>query len=203
VPVRISGSGTVRAPGAAVWAAMTDRDTLLRAFPRIDRLDVTGNGRYEFTVTIPIAAVSGTYSGEAVLTSADPPSQFVARVSAAGARGTVDAGLTVRLEPGGAGGTELSYEADAEVAGPIAGIGQRLLASIAERLATDFIAGLDQAGPPAARPVEHAQRLPEHRDQPGSAFRAGLVVAGAAGMAGMLVGALLGRRSRAQAHGKR
>jgi uncharacterized protein len=216
--MRISGSGAVRAPAEAVWAALADRDVLLRACTGIDRLDVTGNGDYEFTVTIPIAAVGGTYSGEVVVTHADAPSRLVARVSAAGARGTVDARLTVRLGPGNAGETELSYEADAEVAGPIAGIGQRLLTSIAKRLAADFIAGLDRvlvalpaaprpAEPPAERPAGQpagpAQRPPKRRDQPGSAVRTGLVAGTAAGLAGVLVGAVLGRRSRAkQARGR-
>jgi carbon monoxide dehydrogenase subunit G len=228
--MRISGSGAVRAPAVTVWAALADRDMLLRAYTGIDRLDVTANGECEFTVTIPIAAVSGTDSGEAVVTHAKAPSRLVARVSAAGARGTVNACLTVRLGSGSAGETELSYEADAEVAGPIAGIGQRLLISIARRLAGDFIAGLDRVlvvrpaaersverpaersvERPAGRPIERLaerpagrlaeplRRPPDRRDQPGSAVRTGLVVGTAAGLAGMLVGAVLGRRSRVQA----
>src|SRR5215472_3944183 len=223
--MRVSGSGALRAPAETVWAALADREVLLRAFPCIDRLDVAGNGRYEFAMAIPIAAVSGTYSGEAVVSQANAPRLLEARVSAAGVRGTVDASLTVRLEPGGAGGTEVSYEADAQVAGPIAGIGQLLLTSVAKRLAADFLAGLDGvlvAGPAAPRPAqrpaeqaerpaqrlaerpaEQAERLPEGRDQQGSAVRTGLVVGAASGLAGMLIGALLGRRSRAQAHGRR
>src|SRR5258708_4660721 len=150
--MRISGSGAVHAPAETVWAALADRDILLRTLAGIDRLDVNGSGRREFTVTIPIAAVSGIYSGEAVLTHADAPSRLMARVSAAGARGTVDACLTVRLDSGSGVETEFSYEAVAEVAGPIAGIGQRLLTSIAKRLAADFIAGLARGlvGLPAA-----------------------------------------------------
>ena len=219
--MRINGSGAVRGSAETVWAALADRDMLIRALTGIDRLDLNDNGRCEFTVTIPIAAVSGTYSGEAVLTHADAPSRLVASVSAAGARGTVDARLTVRLDSRGAGETELSYEADAEVSGPIAGIGQRLLTSIAKRLAADFIAGLDRelvvapaAPPPEQRPAEQpagqaaepGQRPPERPVRPGSAIRTGLVVGAAAGLAGMVVGTLLGRRThrgRVQPDGRR
>lgn len=212
--MRISGSGAVRGPAERVWAALADRDLLLRAFPGVDRLDASGNGRYEFTVTIPIAAVSGTYSGEAVVSYAEAPSRLVARVSAAGAGGIVDADLTVRLDPGSAGGTELSYEADAEVTGSIAGIGQRLLASIGKRLAADLVAGVDRelaarpaaahpAGRPAGRPVQREQLPPERGDGPEPVVRVGLMVGAAAGLAGMAVGALLGRRSRARVPGRR
>ena len=69
----------------------------------------------------------------------------VLRVSATGVKGKVDADVTVRLAPAGDGATEISYIADADVDGAIAGIGQRMLASIARRMATDAIAGLDAA----------------------------------------------------------
>jgi uncharacterized protein len=221
--MRVSGAGIVHAPGEAVWAALAERDVLVRAIPGIKRLDVTGNGRCEFTITIAIATVSGTYGGAAVVRHGDAPSVLGLQVSAAGARGTVSADVVVRLAPAGEGATEVSYEADAEVAGPLAGIGQRILASIARRLAGDFLGGLDSAlaGPPAApRPAEIAgQPAGEpvialaHRgigargqpvsalDQQGPAVRTGLLAGAVVGLAGILIGVLLGRRNRVPGRG--
>ena len=217
--MRVTGTETLHARAEVVWAALADRDVLIRAIPGIEQLDVTGNGRGEFTVTTAIAAVSGTYAGAAVIQHADAPNVLGLHVSAAGARGTIGADVVVRLAPAADGATEVSYEADAEAAGPIAGIGQRMLASIARRLAGDFLGGLDRvvAAPPAApRPADiagqrsgesvidlarrgiglHGQPVQGH-DQQGSAVRTGLLAGAVVGLAGILIGALLGRRNRA------
>ena len=216
--MRVSGAGTLHAPPEAVWAALADRDVLVRAIPGIERLEVSGSGRLEFTITAAIAAVSGTYAGDAAVRQADPPSVLRLHISAAGARGTISADVVVRLAPAAGAATEVSYEADAEVAGPIARIGQLMLASIVRRLTEDFLGGLDQvlAGPPAAeRPaditgqlgresvIERAPRgtglrgrVVPHREQAGSAVRTGLLAGAIAGLAGILVGVLLARGNR-------
>ncbi|MDR2986994.1 MAG: hypothetical protein LBV34_19365, partial [Nocardiopsaceae bacterium] len=71
------------------------------------------------------------------------------------------------LEPTTNGATEVSYSAHAQVDGAIAGIGQRMLASIVKRMASDAIAALDSAlaapGPAdttAASQVRAAQEQP-------------------------------------------
>jgi carbon monoxide dehydrogenase subunit G len=221
--MRVSGAGTLHAPAEVVRAALTDRDVLVRAIPGIERLDVTGSGRWEFTMTTAIAAVRGTYVGAAAVRQADAPSVLGLHVSAAGARGTIRADVVMRLAQAADGTTEVSYEADAEVAGPIAGIGQRMLASIAGRLAGDFLGGLDRvvaAPPAAARPADVAGKRAGESvidlarcgiglrgkpvpapDQQGSAVRTGLLAGAVVGLAGILIGALLGRRNRAPRRG--
>jgi len=213
--MKVSGTGTVRAPAETVWAAMADRDLLLRAIPGLDCLDFSGPGRCRFTVRVAITAAAGSYAGEAVVQDTDRPARLVLHASAAGEKGTIAGDVTVRLAPGGDGATKVSYEADAEVGGRIAGIGDRLLVSIAKRLAGDLIAGLDRvlsAAPAAERPAQPApgqqarqpvERPPGRRSQPGSAVRTGLLAGAAAGFGGVLIGVLLGRRRRSQPPGSR
>lgn len=216
--MRVSGAGMVRAPAEEIWAALADRDLLLRAIPGVDQLDFTGNGRCRFMITIAIAAAAGTYAGEASVLDANQPSRLVLRASAAGVRGTLGADVTVRLVDEGGGATEVSYEADAEVAGPVAGIGERLLVSIAKRLGREFVAGLDNeiAGPPgapaAARPRADSSQpsavgrpTPQSADSvepPRSALKVGLFVGAAVGFAGIVIGAVLGRRNRTSPAGR-
>jgi uncharacterized protein len=151
--MRVTGTATLAAPTGAVRAALRDRDLLARAIPGCERLDVTGPGRARLTVTTAIAAVSGTYAGEAAIVEqpgpgpvddmfAVPGGLVVATVAAAGNRGAASAEITVRLAPAGEGATQVSYDVDLAVTGPIAGIGQRMLASIASRLAAEFLAAL-------------------------------------------------------------
>jgi len=209
-PVKVTGKALVGAPAGAVWAMLGDPGVLAQAIPGCQSLDVTGPGRCAATVAIAIAAVSGTYAGDAQIRGRREPSMIAAAVSAAGARGSVAADVTVLLAPAG-GGTEVGYEIDARVSGPIAAAGQLVLAAIAKRLAGEFLAGLDAAaaakgssglvagdkargetGP--ARPTRPDGELVPRagRDVPAGVVS---VLAGTAiGVAGIVIGAVLGRR---------
>src|SRR5260370_19066841 len=97
VPMRVTGAETLHAPAEVVWAALADREVLVRAIPGIEQLDVTGNGRGEFTVTTAIAAVSGTYAGAAVIQHADAPNVLGLHVPAPVARETIAPDAVVLL----------------------------------------------------------------------------------------------------------
>ncbi len=137
--MKVSGAADVHASPEAVRAALTDPDLLVRAVPGLGQIDFA-DGSCRFTLTAAIAAVSGRYAGEARVVDRPEAGVRVLRVSATGLKGKVDADVTVRLAPAGDGATEISYIADADVDGAIAGIGQRMLASIARRMATEAIA---------------------------------------------------------------
>jgi hypothetical protein len=129
----------------AVWAALGDPGLLARAVPGLDQIDFARDGTCRFTLTTAIGAVRGSYTGEASVVERPESYVRVMRVSATGAKGKVDGDVTIRVAPAGEDATELSYVADVDVEGAIAGIGQRMLASIAKRVAADAIAGLDAA----------------------------------------------------------
>jgi hypothetical protein len=77
------------------------------------------------------------------------------KASGAGAPGTVDADVVVRLAPGAAGGTDLTYDADAAVGGVIGGVGQRMLAGVTKKMAGQFFSAVD-ADIAGARPAAPA-----------------------------------------------
>ncbi|HEX5189119.1 MAG TPA: SRPBCC domain-containing protein [Streptosporangiaceae bacterium] len=217
--MRVSGAVDVRVPAEAVRAALSDGGLLSRAVPWLDEIEFADDG-CRFAATVAIAAVSGSYAGEARVVERTEPGARVLRVTAAGARGTITADLTIRLASAGDDGAEVSYTADADVAGAIAGIGQRMLAGVAKRLAADAIGGLGAAlaeaaaAPDSSQPdaavanvvvaeaaIEqarlgvglHGERAPaDTRSMPG--VSPGLVGAAAAVVAGIALGVFLGRR---------
>ena len=82
------------------------------------------------SVTAGVAAIKGTYAGEVSLADLVAPHSLTMKASGAGAPGTIDADVKVRLAPAAGGGTELTYDADASVGGAIGGVGQRMLAGV-------------------------------------------------------------------------
>jgi carbon monoxide dehydrogenase subunit G len=182
--MKISGEATMHAPIERVWEALHDPAVLARTIPGCERLQAAGPGAYLMTVTGGVASTRGTYAGTARVHDSTPPSSFAMSASGAGARGTVGSDVRVRLSEVD-GSTRLSYDADATVGGLIGGVGQRLLASVAQRTADEFLAAVNDVltGEPEA--VSRTE-LPARRSVP-----PGVLVAAAVGFA---AGAVWGRR---------
>jgi carbon monoxide dehydrogenase subunit G len=213
--MKISGETTLHAAPDAVWAALNDPAVLVRTIPGCERLEATGPGSYRITVIAGVASVRGSFAGDIALIDLVEPESFTLRASAAGGPGTVSTDVKVGLAAAAGGATELSYDADAVVGGVIAGVGQRMLASVGRKMAGEFFQAVDdvltgrepQAG--AAGPAAVPDGGPRPADRPGvytaprrtapaggAAFPVGAAAGAGAALAGVLMGWLIGRRNR-------
>ncbi|TQJ51922.1 carbon monoxide dehydrogenase subunit G [Phycicoccus sp. SLBN-51] len=217
--MKIAGNATLAAPPERVWDAFHDPESLARCLPGCNTLTEIGPHQYAMSITAGVAAIKGTYDGQVHLTEQEHPEAFTLKAKGAGAPGTVDADVKVRLSPDGNGGTNLTYEADAAVGGAIGGVGQRMLAGVSKKMAGQFFTAVDQdiagvrkavpalpgapavpaigaapsvtapgapavyAGSPAGVPLGADQR-----------FVLGVGLGALVALAGVLVGAVLGRR---------
>ncbi len=152
--MKITGTSTLDSPVDQVWEAILDPAVLAACIPGCTSLTAVGEDRYAMTVTAGVAAIKGTYDGEVSLGDMEEPSGLTLRARGAGAPGTVDADVKVRLAPSG-GGTEVTYDANASVGGAIGGVGQRMLSGVTKKMAGEFFTALDQhiAGGGAAAPL--------------------------------------------------
>jgi uncharacterized protein len=141
--VKINGTATLNAPRERVWAALNDPAVLVRTIPGCEQLEALGDDRYRMTVTAGVASIKGTYLGEVALTDPAPPKAFTLKAAGSGAPGTVQADVRVTLDDADAGGTLLSYAADAVVGGAVGGVGQRVLAGVAKKTAGEFFRAVD------------------------------------------------------------
>ncbi len=217
--MKISGSSTLESPVDKVWEAIQDPAVLARCLPGCESLAVIGDDRYAMSVTAGVAAIKGTYAGEVSLSDKVAPSSLTMRASGAGAPGTIDADVKVQLVPSDGGGTELSYDADASVGGAIGGVGQRMLAGVTKKMAGQFFTALDAdiagltpvgvgpegaavtpgsgaAGPEtgAVYPGRAATANATLSLDNGAGFAVGVLVGGLLALAGVALGARIGRR---------
>jgi hypothetical protein len=114
------------------------------------------------SVTAGVASIKGTYDGEVALADQIAPESFTLRARGSGAPGTVDATCRVVLVDVDGTCTRLEYDADAVVGGVVGGVGQRMLAGVAKKMAGQFFgnvddvlagrrpAGISAAAPPSA-----------------------------------------------------
>jgi hypothetical protein len=141
--MQITGKNHLSVDPATAWEAFHDAGVLERSLPGAQSLREIEPGRFAMTVTAGVAAIKGTYDGQAVFSQETEPESFVLSLSGAGGPGTVNADVLVRLSPAD-GGTDLDWTADATVGGPVGGVGQRMLSSVAKRLATQFFTNIDK-----------------------------------------------------------
>ena len=95
--MKISGSAVLHAPPERVWQAINDPEVLARVIPGCDALDPLGDGHFGMTVTLGVAAIKGSYTGEVRLTDLVAPQSLTMRANGSGGPGTVDTTVLVTL----------------------------------------------------------------------------------------------------------
>jgi carbon monoxide dehydrogenase subunit G len=141
--MKISGTSTLNADRARVFAALNDPAVLVATIPGCQRLEALGSDAYKMTVAAGVGSIKGVYDGEVHLTDQQAPASFTMKAQGAGAPGTIGAEVMVVLEEGTDGQTILSYDADAVVGGMIGGVGQRMLTGVSKKMADEFFRNVD------------------------------------------------------------
>lgn len=187
-----------------MWRALQDPELLAACLPGAKALEVVGTDRYKVTADVGVGSVKGTYDGVFSVTDKKDLESCVLRGSARGGAGSIEVEALSRLADSDGGGTSLTYEADARVAGPIAGVGQRMIGAASKRMSNDFFGAIDGAltaapvAPKAA--AANGEQVPEigrvysRPSAPQSdtkTFMAGVGV----GFALAIIGVIVGRRT--------
>src|SRR5712692_4159697 len=111
--MKLEGSYDVKAPRQKVWGAFLDPETLRKAIPGCEKLELIGNDEYKATLKIGLAA------------------------EGSGGPGFVRADTLITLTDAD-DGTRVSYSADVQIGGLIAGVGQRMLGGVSKMMADQF-----------------------------------------------------------------
>lgn len=141
--MKVVGSALIGAERWKVWKSLQDPAVLVRTIPGCQRLEAVGDDVYTMTVSAGVASIKGVYQGEVALTDPKEPETFVLRGRGQGAPGTVDVTVNVRLTEED-GVTRVDYDADAVVGGMVGGVGQRMLTSVAKKMAGEFFAAVEK-----------------------------------------------------------
>jgi carbon monoxide dehydrogenase subunit G len=141
--MKLEGTHDIRAPRQKVWEAFLDPAVLRQAIPGCERLEAMGDDEYKATLKIGVAAVKGTFEGKVKLSDKMPPDSYRLGVEGTGAPGFVRGGTVITLSEI-EGGTRVSYAADVQVGGLIAGVGQRMLGGVSKMMADKFFGKMSE-----------------------------------------------------------
>ena len=126
-----------------VFDAMTDPDTVAACLPGCDALEPLGDNRYQATMTVGVAAVKGRFRGSVELRDLDRPASYTLKVDGRGGAGFARGEARIAIQDEGSSSL-VEVHASAQVGGPVARVGQRLLAGTAKLIADKFFSCLRQ-----------------------------------------------------------
>ena len=135
--MKIEGSADIPAPREKVWEAFLDPNILAQALPGCEKLEAIGPNEYKATMKVGVAAIKGTFEGKVKLSDLEPPNRYRMAVEGSGGPGFVrgEAGMQMSDVDGG---TKVSYDADVQVGGLIASVGQRMLGGVTKMMLDQF-----------------------------------------------------------------
>ena len=136
--MQVKGTATLSAPRGKVWATLMDGEALRGCLPGVQRFEPVGDSQWEATMTVGLAGIKGTYSGKVGITDRQPETSYRLNVEGQGSGNRVRGSGLITLEDAPNGGTLVSYDGDAQIAGVLAAVGQRLFQPAARMLADQF-----------------------------------------------------------------
>lgn len=136
--MKLNGSYTFDAPPERVWALLLSPEALKSCVPGCEKLEPTGPDAYTATMKVGVAAIRGTYNGKVSIADKDEPNSYTLNVEGSGGPGFVRGAAKISLSPEGEGKTRVAVDADGQVGGTVAGVGQRMLGGVAKMLMDQF-----------------------------------------------------------------
>ncbi len=144
----IDGSGDMHVPASPqeVWDLLLDPDQMARLIPGCERLEQSGDGRFNGTVMLGVGPVKGRFEVAIELTDLDEPRRATLTGTADGPLGSSRGQGSFVIEPDETGST-VRYDYTVELSGKIAAVGGRLIKGAARQLIDRFMRSLvKQAG---------------------------------------------------------
>ncbi|MBI2219083.1 MAG: carbon monoxide dehydrogenase subunit G [Candidatus Rokubacteria bacterium] len=141
--MKLEGSYEIAASRDQVWDAFLDPDRVRQAIPGCEKLEPVGEDEFRATLKIGVAAVKGTFEGKVRLSDKHQPESYRLAAEGSGAPGFVRSDTLISFTDV-PGGTRVTYTADVQVGGLIAGVGQRLLGGVSKMMADQFFTRMSQ-----------------------------------------------------------
>ncbi len=133
----------IKAPQEEIWQFMFDVPRLGRCVPGIQALEMVGEGVYRGRLTVRVGPIRSEFKGTVTLTEILAPQQIAGVVEGDDASSASSIKATFR----GAlrsveGGTEVSFQVEANVRGRLAQFGAPVITATAKRLTAEFAKNL-------------------------------------------------------------
>ena len=161
--MEIIGKKIIPSKRETVWHALNDPVILKLCLPGCESVEKVGTDEFKVTIKTAIGPLRARFQGSLKMTEVNAPESCVMLFEGQGGAVGFGKGSSIVNLRSVDEGTELSYEAKAQVGGKLAQVGSRLIDSVAKKMTDDFFKAFqDQLNPPRQAPAP-AQRCSRRR----------------------------------------
>jgi len=136
------GKEEIAAPKAAVWAFVNDPQKIASCLPDLVSYEVRDPQHFDAVVKVGIGPVKGQFKFKISLDPKPDGNHVDMRISGGGLGSVVDLVAGADIKDNGNATTTLDWTATAEMRGPIASVGGRVIGAQAERVISTTFANV-------------------------------------------------------------
>lgn len=140
--MELNGSEDIAASRQQLWEGLNDPAVLTKCIPGCQAMVETSPDSYDVKMQLKVAAVGGSFDGKVALSDKVDGERCRIAVSGAGSLGTGSGTAEFTIAEIDATHSRLDYAGTGEIGGLVAGVGQRILGSVAKHLTKQFFTAL-------------------------------------------------------------
>src|SRR5206468_8867135 len=143
VAVKVSGERTFDAPVATVWSVLNDPAQMAKTMPGVESFDVQDEKHWRAHVKVPLGLGGLRMSIDFEKTEEREPEFAKLHAKGNGVGAIMNMDTSFHLAEAGEG-TNMKWEADVHILGPVASMGQRVLQPIVNQQVSQVLGALDK-----------------------------------------------------------
>lgn len=141
--MRVEGTRSFAAPRETVWSVLNDPAQMAELMPGVESFDIQDQRHWRANVKIPLGLGGLRMSIDFEKIDEREPEFASLHAKGTGVGAIMSMNTTFRLNDAG-GGTDMKWEADVRIAGPVGSMGQRVLQPIVNQQVGQVLNALDK-----------------------------------------------------------
>ena len=142
--MKVEGTRSFEAPRETVWQVLNSPERMAKLMPGIESFDVQDDAHWRANVKIPLGMGGLRMSFDFTKVEERHPEFAKLHAKGNGVGAIVSMDTSFDLGDADGGGTEMKWEADVKIAGPVGSMGQRVLQPIVNQQVNNVLTALDK-----------------------------------------------------------
>ncbi len=140
--MRIEGTKSFAAPRETVWSVLNDPAQMAQTMPNVQSFEVLDERRWKAHVAVPLGLGALKMRINFDKTEERPPEFARLKAKGEGVGALLSMETQFELGDQDGGGTEMRWQADVQIAGPVGAMGQRVIQPIVSQQVQQVLAAL-------------------------------------------------------------
>ncbi len=142
--LKINGSFNIKAPRQKVWDTLNDVEALKQIIPGVQSMKQNSEDEYSARMRVGIGPIKADFNGKVAITERDEPHSYRLSVDGNAKQGWMKGSGTVELHETEVDNTKATIDAEVQVGGMIARVGQRMIPGVSKQLMQSFFKALER-----------------------------------------------------------